>query len=123
MFRTQERISGNAMTDNDRQMEIWFSTYVSKFIRAGDPNGNGLPAWPTSDSATLDLMNFTLDDGPVYATLVPAGSNWSNASRMQKSTNAEGQVSSTKRQLQSGYHLVNGGREVQAGALMPRVRL
>jgi para-nitrobenzyl esterase len=66
MFQTEERIAGDRMTDNDRQMERWFSTYIGNFIRTGDPNGSDLPPWPTFDPAAFDLMDFTLDDGPVF---------------------------------------------------------
>jgi para-nitrobenzyl esterase len=70
MFGTLDRSllpgAGDATTDNDRQMEVWFSTYVANFIRTGDPNGGDLLAWPKFDPAAFDLMHFTLDDGPVF---------------------------------------------------------
>jgi para-nitrobenzyl esterase len=66
MFQTEERIAGDAMTDNDRQMERWFSTYIGNFIRTSDPNGGDLPTWPMFDSAQFHLMDFTMDNGPVY---------------------------------------------------------
>jgi para-nitrobenzyl esterase len=66
MFQTVEVVEGEATTDDDRQMARWFSGYIANFVRTGDPNGGNLPAWPTFDPAQFDLMNFTLDDGPVF---------------------------------------------------------
>ena len=35
------------------------------FAKPGDPNGAGLPTWPTFDPGRSDLMMFTMDNGPV----------------------------------------------------------
>jgi para-nitrobenzyl esterase len=66
MFQTVEVVEGKATTDNDRQMARWFSGYIANFVKSGDPNGGNMPAWPSFDPAKFDLMNFTLDDGPVF---------------------------------------------------------
>jgi para-nitrobenzyl esterase len=47
-------------------MAGWFSNYFANFVRTGDPNGGELPAWPPFHPARFGLMNFTLDDGPVF---------------------------------------------------------
>jgi para-nitrobenzyl esterase len=47
-------------------MARWFSGYIANFVQTGDPNGDGLPAWPMFDPTAFDLMHFTLDDGPVF---------------------------------------------------------
>lgn len=54
------------VTDNDRAVARAFNLYVGNFVRTGDPNEEGLPAWPQFDPAQYELMNFTLDDGPVF---------------------------------------------------------
>ncbi|CAN5249429.1 carboxylesterase family protein [soil metagenome] len=57
---------GSATTARDRAAATAFSSYVVNFVKTGDPNGTGLPQWPKFDPARFDLMNFTLDDGPVF---------------------------------------------------------
>jgi uncharacterized lipoprotein YbaY len=57
---------GDQVTDQDRQVAHTFNVYVGNFVKTGDPNGEGLPAWPQFDPAHFDLMNFTLDDGAVF---------------------------------------------------------
>jgi para-nitrobenzyl esterase len=57
---------GDATTAKDRAIATAFSTYIANFVKTGDPNGTGVPAWPKFDPARFDLMNFTLDDGPVF---------------------------------------------------------
>jgi para-nitrobenzyl esterase len=57
---------GDAVTPQDQQMADAFNTYIANYAKNGDPNGEGLPAWPAFDPAKFDLMDFTLDGGPVY---------------------------------------------------------
>jgi para-nitrobenzyl esterase len=66
MFQTVELVQKERTADGDRQMEQWFSGYIANFVKTGDPNGGDLPVWPTFDPANFELMNFTLDDGPVF---------------------------------------------------------
>jgi para-nitrobenzyl esterase len=54
------------LTDGDRKMARAFSTYLADFVKTGDPNGAGQANWPRFDPARFDVMNFTLDDGPVF---------------------------------------------------------
>lgn len=65
MFDTLSSRYGDAVTANDRQMAQAFNTYVGNFVKTGNPNGGGLPLWPAFDGE-FNLMNFTLEDGPVY---------------------------------------------------------
>jgi para-nitrobenzyl esterase len=39
-------------------------TYWVNFVRSGDPNGSGLPAWPRFETKTVPYLDFT-DAGPV----------------------------------------------------------
>jgi para-nitrobenzyl esterase len=57
---------GDAVTPKDQQAAEAFNTHVANYVKTGDPNGEGLPAWPAFDPAQFSLMHFTLDDGPVY---------------------------------------------------------
>jgi para-nitrobenzyl esterase len=57
---------GDAVTDRDRASARAFHTYVANFVRTGDPNGDGLPAWPRVVEDEYDLMHFTAGDGPVF---------------------------------------------------------
>ena len=43
-----------------------FSTYVGNFARTGEPNDGALPAWPAFDPARHDVMDFSLEHGPLY---------------------------------------------------------
>lgn len=66
LFDTLAAKYGDKATDSDRQMAHAFNTYVSNFVKSGDPNGANLPAWPPFAPTQFDLLNFTLDDGPVF---------------------------------------------------------
>jgi len=66
MFQTIAKDQKEAPTDKDWQMAHRFSGYVANFVKASDPNGGELPAWPMFDHQKFDLMHFTLDDGPVF---------------------------------------------------------
>jgi para-nitrobenzyl esterase len=66
LFDTLESRYGDAVTDADRRTAAAFNTYVGNFVRTGDPNGSGLPTWPAFDPAAVDLLDFSLEDGPVF---------------------------------------------------------
>jgi para-nitrobenzyl esterase len=66
LFDTLRARYGDATTDADRRMAGAFSTYVGNFVKQGDPDGGGLPTWPRFDPAAVDLMDFSLEDGPVF---------------------------------------------------------
>jgi para-nitrobenzyl esterase len=66
LFDQLEARYGDAVTDADRRTAAAFNTYVGNFVRTGDPNGSGLPTWPTVDPDAFDLLDFTPDDGPTF---------------------------------------------------------
>ncbi len=57
---------GDAVTARDQQTAEAFNTYIANYVKTGDPNGGGLPSWPKFDPARFELMNFTLDNGPLF---------------------------------------------------------
>lgn len=57
---------GDETTANDLATGAQFNTYVANFVIGGDPNGAGLPEWPPMTPGQYDVMDFTLDDGPVF---------------------------------------------------------
>lgn len=66
LFDTLDARYGDAVTANDQATATAFHTYVANFVRTGDPNGTGLPTWPEVTPSQYEVMNFTLDDGPVF---------------------------------------------------------
>jgi len=64
LFDTLDVRYGDAVTDRDRATARVFGDYVANFVKGGDPNGPGLPAWPRFGQGPDDLMIFT-NDGPV----------------------------------------------------------
>jgi para-nitrobenzyl esterase len=73
LFETLDARYPGEATDNDRAMAHQFNAYVANFVKTGDPNGDDLPAWPAFDPAQHDLMNFSMDDGPVFGPDPRAG--------------------------------------------------
>nr|WP_066700513.1 carboxylesterase family protein [Sphingobium amiense] len=57
-FDTQAIKYGAATTPRDNAMGRAMSGYVVNFVRRGDPNGGGLPAWPRYDSQADQVMLF-----------------------------------------------------------------
>jgi len=43
----------------DQEISDAMSTYWTNFAKAGDPNGAGVPAWPTFSDATPEVMYFS----------------------------------------------------------------
>jgi para-nitrobenzyl esterase len=46
VFQTLDKSPERGFTAADRALSLQVSTYWLDFVRAGDPNGKGLPAWP-----------------------------------------------------------------------------
>lgn len=57
---------GDAVTANDQATASAFNTYIANFVKSGNPNSDGLPVWPPVTPAAFEVMNFTLDEGPVF---------------------------------------------------------
>ena len=60
VFDTVRAKYGSALSAEDEQIAKLMNTYWSNFARTGNPNGPGLPDWPTYQPSRDILMNFTL---------------------------------------------------------------
>lgn len=60
-FDTQAVKYGAATTPRDRGMGETIADYVVNFVKSGDPNGAGLPAWRPLAGKEEHLMDFGLD--------------------------------------------------------------
>lgn len=49
-----------AWRDSDRKMAEILVNYWTNFAKTGDPNGSGLPNWPTYTSSTRQVMRLTV---------------------------------------------------------------
>ncbi len=50
---------GSATTPRDIEMGKQVSRYLVNFVKTGDPNGSGLPAWPKFTKAGDEMMDFS----------------------------------------------------------------
>ena len=66
LFETVDARYGDKTTANDRDMARIFNTYVANFVKTGNPNGEGLAEWPQFDAAQHHLLDFSLEDGPLF---------------------------------------------------------
>lgn len=79
MFDTLAGRYRDAVTPNDGAMATTFNTYVGNFVKTCDPNGEALPDWPQVVPDFDDLLNFSLEDGPVFGRTHARASNSSPA--------------------------------------------
>lgn len=57
-FHTEAIKYGDATTAADRRVGAMASGYLANFVRTGDPNGPGLPAWAPYAPATHTMLEF-----------------------------------------------------------------
>lgn len=60
-FDTQAIKYGPATTPRDNAMGAAISAYLVNFVRTGEPNDAGLPAWPRYSSSSDEIMDFAAD--------------------------------------------------------------
>lgn len=73
-------------TPQDRALQQTVSAYWANFIRSGNPNGEGLPAWPSKNEAPAEHMNLDVVCGmqddvlrPTDRVVGPAVYRWMKA--------------------------------------------
>ncbi len=64
VFDTVAARYGDKLTDTDEAIAVAANAYWANFALTGDPNGHGLPDWPSYSKKSDELMDFTLT-GPV----------------------------------------------------------
>jgi len=57
-FHTEAVKYGAATTGADRRVGALASGYLANFVKSGDPNGAGLPAWAPYESRTHTMLEF-----------------------------------------------------------------
>jgi para-nitrobenzyl esterase len=72
-FDTLHLSPGRDFTDVDHRLAAAFSTYVTNFVKTGDPNGGSLPRWPAMTRENEALMD--LGDRVALSRAVPAGAD------------------------------------------------
>ncbi len=58
---------GAAVDPQDREVARVMNTYWANFAKTGDPNGEGLPAWPVYSPEKDEILEFRLDGSAVGA--------------------------------------------------------
>lgn len=64
-FVFDSHLPGMKMTEADRRLTDQMVAYWTNFARTGDPNGNGLPAWPASTAGQDVWMQLDASPKPV----------------------------------------------------------
>lgn len=59
------RWGGAEATPEDQEVARIMNAYWANFARTGDPNGKGLPQWPTFQTKTNEIMEFQRDGSAV----------------------------------------------------------
>jgi para-nitrobenzyl esterase len=61
-----------AWTPDDRTVSETFQSFVAQFVKTGNPNGPGLPAWPAvTDQGPVQVMQIDVDSKAVPDTARP----------------------------------------------------
>jgi para-nitrobenzyl esterase len=50
-----------AWTADDHKVSATMQGYFANFVKTGDPNGAGLPAWPRGDAANGQVQRIRID--------------------------------------------------------------
>ncbi|GFE91901.1 carboxylic ester hydrolase [Steroidobacter agaridevorans] len=69
MFDSLARLKGQTWTPEDYELADTFSSYLVNFAAAGDPNGPGLPLWPTFGVKSEPVMELGDKVGPIPAPI------------------------------------------------------
>lgn len=62
MFRQLTEHDRPAPTSKDEALSDMMRTYWTNFVKAGDPNGAGLPAWPAYDNSKPQMLHIEADN-------------------------------------------------------------
>ncbi|MGH6633988.1 MAG: carboxylesterase family protein, partial [Sphingopyxis sp.] len=68
--RGQGKLSGDAITEADRELQDLLTSYWTNFAKTGNPNGGSLPHWPRYD---LERMEALTIDKPAQVQRAPDG--------------------------------------------------
>jgi para-nitrobenzyl esterase len=64
-FVFDSHLNGMKITDADRKLTQQMVTYWSNFARTGNPNGEGLPDWPVTDSEADTWLELDASPEPI----------------------------------------------------------
>jgi para-nitrobenzyl esterase len=63
--RTTRAQPPTAVADADRKVAKQMNAYWVNFAKTGDPNGTGLPRWSAYSATNDNVLEFTMNDGPI----------------------------------------------------------